>query len=120
VLNNIKSLIDGSLGPPGEALKNLKDISQALASIDIAKLKLLYTIINSVDKVKGTPQELQVFLEILRLMSTFSPEQLNAVNDIIVNLTKLLRLLPREQLKNMPIGDLAKVATSILEEFKKS
>jgi hypothetical protein len=119
MVSGIKNFLDGSLGPPGEALKNLKELTQALASIDIAKLRLLYALINSVDKIKGTPEELQTFVQIVTLLSAFSVEQLNALNDIIVNLTKLLRLLPREQLKNIPAGDLAKVVASIAEEFKK-
>ncbi len=112
MVSGLKKWFDDTVGPPGEALKAVRDISTALTTVDEAKLRLLKTLIDSVGRVRGSPEELQLFLEVMRLVSSCTMEQLEAVRDITANLVKLVRYLPKGGLDALPIKD-------IMREMKK-
>ena len=110
--NGLKKFMDDTFGPPGEALKTLKGVSEALTSVDQAKLRQVKSVLDTAAKVKGSPEELSMVLDLIRLIAGINMEQLTAIRDIMVNLTKLVRLLPSGGLKTLPIQE-------ILEEMKK-
>jgi len=103
----IKKILDETLGPPQEALKTLRGVSEALTSLDQPKLRLLKSTLDSVAKVKGSPEELQMVLEIIRLIVSADIERLTTVRDITANLVKLVRYLPKEALKELPLKEIA-------------
>jgi hypothetical protein len=98
--------LDENVGNPGQALQVIKEISQALAQIDTAKLRLVKSIIESATKMKGDPQELESFLAILRLVATIDTEKLVAVKEIIVNLSALPLKDLAEGLSSLPLKEI--------------
>ncbi len=114
MVQNIKKFFDETFGSPEEALKTMRGVSEALTSLDQAKLRLLRSVLAEVGKVKGSPEELEAFLEILRLITSASMEQLTAIRDIIANLVKLGKLLPKDlSLQALPLKE-------IIEEVRRS
>ena len=111
--NGLKKIFDEALGPPGEALKTVRAISESLAAVDEAKLRLVKSIIDSIGKVKGSPQELEAFLEIIKLITATDIEKLTVIRDIISLLVRAMRYLPKEGLKGLPLKE-------IVEEFRQS
>jgi len=109
---NIKKFFDETFGSPEEALKAVRGVSEVLTSLDKAKLRLVRSVIAEVGKVKGSPEELETFLEIMRLITSASLEQLTAIRDITANMVKLAKFLPKEGLANIPIKE-------IIEEVRK-
>lgn len=101
--------IEQKLGLPpliqvSDVLKNLPDEK---------KLRLVKQILDSAVKVKGGPEELETLLQVIRLISSASLEQLTAIRDITANLVKLVRLLPKGMsLDKLPLGE-------IVNELKK-
>lgn len=110
-LGGLKKAFDKTFGPPGEALKTIRVVSDALTSLDQAKLRLVKSVLGEVGKVKGSPEELQMVLDLIRLITGASTEQLTAIRDILANLTKLVKYLPKD-LKQLPLKE-------IVEEIKK-
>ena len=103
--NGIFKQIEEKFGLP-----SLSRISEVLKQIpDERKLRLVKQIIDSATKIKGSPEELELLLELIRLITMVDIEQLKAVKSITANLLKLVKLLPKE------------IATKeILAEIKKS
>ena len=113
MVQNIKKFFDETFGSPEEALKTMRGVSEALTSLDQAKLRLLRSVLAEVGKVKGSPEELEAFLEIMRLITSASMEQLTAIRDITTNLIKLGKLLPKDMsLQALPLKE-------IIEEVRK-
>jgi len=102
----IKKILDETFGPPGEALKTIRGVSEALSTLDQPKLRLLKSTLDSVAKVKGSPQELDMVLELIRLIVSADMEKIVAVRDIVTNLVKLVRYLPKEALAALPIKEI--------------
>lgn len=98
MVNDLKKFFDKTFGPPGEALKAFKDISQAVSTLDETKLHLLRETLETAAKVKGSPEELQALLELFRLIASTDMEHLKAVESITLNLVKLAKLFPKGQL----------------------
>jgi len=109
--NGLKKFMDETFGTPQEALKTVTGVSAALASLDQAKLRLVKSVLTEAGKVKGSPEELGMVLDLIRLITSANMEQLNAVRDILANLVKLVRLLPKD-LKQLPLKE-------IIEEVRK-
>ena len=106
--NGIIKQIEEKLGLP-----SLTSVSEVLKSLpDERKLRLVKQILDSSAKVKGSPEELGTLLELIRVISSVSLEQLTAIKDITANLIKLSKLLPKEGLANLPIKE-------IIEEVRK-
>ncbi len=109
----IKKFFDETFGSPDEALKTVRGVSDALTSLDRAKLRLVRSVLTEVGKVKGSPEELETFLELLRVITSASMEQLTAIRDITANLVKLVKLLPKDMsLQALPLKE-------IIEEVRK-
>lgn len=95
--------IEQKLGLPpliqvSDVLKNLPDEK---------KLRLVKQILDSAVKVKGGPEELETLLQVIRLISSASVEQLTAIRDITANLLKLVRLLPKGMsLDKLPLEEI--------------
>ncbi|GAH42144.1 unnamed protein product [marine sediment metagenome] len=107
MVQNIKKFFDETFGSPEEALKTMRGVSEALTSLDQAKLRLLRSVLAEVGKVKGSPEELEAFLEIMRLITNASMEQLTAIRDITSNLIKLGKLLPKDMsLQALPLKEI--------------
>lgn len=95
-------------------LPSLKEVSQTLQNIpEEKKLRLVKQVLDSAAKVKGSPEELQTLLELIRLIISADMEQLTAVRDITANLVKLAKLLPKEGLSQLPLKE-------IMNELKSS
>jgi hypothetical protein len=105
-LSEIKKMFDKTFGQPGEALQAVRGISEALSALDAQKLRLLRSVLDAAAKVKGSPGELEIFLEVIRLITSASMEQLTAIRDILTNLSKILKYLPREKLGGLPIKEI--------------
>lgn len=101
--------IEEKLGLP--PLLQVSDVLKHLP--DEPKLRLVKQILDSAGKVKGSPKELETLLELIRLITSADIEQLNAVREIISNLLKLVRYLPKEALKQLPVKE-------VMEEIRKS
>lgn len=112
MVQEIQKGLNKLFGTPGEVIKNLKEISQALSSMDNEKLKLLQLVLDSAAGMRGSPEELKALLELIKLITSASLEQLTAVKDITSNIAKVVQNLPKEGLKSLPIKEIA-------EEFKK-
>lgn len=110
--NGLKRFFDETFGSPEEALKTMKGVSEALTSLDQAKLRLVRSVLESAGKVKGSPEELATLLEVVRIISSTNLQQLTAVRDITANLVKLAKLFP-EGLKQIPLSE-------IIAEVRKS
>lgn len=114
MVQNVKKFLDETFGSPEEALKTMRGVSEAFTSLDKEKLRLVRSVLTEVGKVKGSPEELEAFLEIMRLITTAPLEQLTAVRDIAANLVKLGKLLPKDMsLQALPLKE-------IIEEVRKS
>ena len=105
IFREIKRMGNKTFGPPGEALQTLKAVSEALTSLDERKLRLVKSVLELVGKVKGSPEELQMILDLIRVIASASIEQLTAIRDITANLVKLARLMPTG-LKELPIKEI--------------
>lgn len=93
-------------------LPPLTQVSEVLRSLpDEKKLRLVKQVLDSATKVKGSPEELRMVLDLIRLITATNMEQLTAVRDILANLAKLVRLLPKD-LKQLPLKE-------IIEEVKR-
>lgn len=95
-------------------LPPLIQVSDVLKNLpDERKLRLVKQILDSAVKVKGGPEELETLLQVIRLISSASVEQLTAIRDITANLLKLVRLLPKGMsLDKLPLEE-------IVSELKK-
>lgn len=94
-------------------LPSLLQVSDVLKHLpDESKLRLVKQILDSAGKVKGSPKELETLLELIRLITSADIEQLNAVREIISNVLKLVRYLPKEALKQLPVKE-------VMEEIRK-
>ena len=109
--NGIKKFFDETFGSPEEALKTVRGVSEALSNLDQAKLRLVKSVLAEAGKVKGSPEELPMVLDLIRLITATNMEQLTAVRDILANLAKLVKLLPKD-LKQLPLKE-------IIEEVKR-
>lgn len=106
-MNGLFSEIERKLGLP-----SLTQVSSVLKALpDERKLHLVKQILDSSAKVKGSPEELQRVLDLVRLISSADMEQLIAIRDITANLIKLVKLLPKD-LKQLPLKE-------IVEEMRK-
>lgn len=95
-------------------LPSLKEVAQTLENVpEEKKLRLIKQVLDSAAKVKGSPEELQMVLDLIRLIISADIEQLTAVKDITANLVKLAKLLPKEGLSQLPLKE-------IVEELKSS
>lgn len=112
MVQGIKKFFDDTFGSPDEALKTLRAVSEALSGLDRAKIRQVKSILTEVARVKGSPEELQMVLELIRLITSANMEQLNAVREITANLVKLAKLLPKEGLAGLPLKE-------IVEEVRK-
>jgi len=93
-------------------LPSLKEVGQTLQNVpEEKKLRLVKQVLDSAAKVKGSPEELQMVLELIRLITSASMEQLTAIKGITANLVKLSKLLPKD-LKQLPLKE-------IVSELKK-
>lgn len=93
-------------------LPPLTQVSEVIRSLpDEKKLRLVKQVLDSATKVKGSPEELRMVLDLIRLITATNMEQLTAVRDILANLAKLVKLLPKD-LKQLPLKE-------IIEEVKK-
>lgn len=91
-------------------LPPLIEISEVLKNLpDEKKLRLVKAVLESASKVKGSPQELQMVLDLIRLITSANMEQLTAIRDITSNIVKLAKYLPKE---GLPLKE-------IVEEFRK-
>jgi len=105
--NGIKKFFDETFGSPDEALKTMMGVSEALTILDQAKLRLVRSVLVEVGKVKGSPEELQTVLELIRVITSASVEHLTAIRDITANLVKLARLLPKDMsLQTLPLKEI--------------
>lgn len=93
-------------------LPPLIQVSEVLKALDEKKLRLVKQILDSVDKIKGGPDELQMALELVGIIVNADMEHLTAIRDITANLVKLVKFLPKEGLKQLPLKEL-------IEEVKK-
>jgi len=88
-------------------LPSLKNVSDTLRNLpDERRLRQLKQILGSAAKVKGSPEELQILLELIRLIVTADTEKLTAVKDITSNILKLVKYLPQEALKGLPLKEI--------------
>lgn len=95
------------LGEAAEVLKNLPDE---------ARLKQVKGILAEVGKLKSGPEELGMALALIKLIVEADMEHLNAIRDITHNILKLSRLLPKDALNKLPIGEMiAEVRKSMKE-----
>ena len=109
---SIKRFFNETFGSPDEALKTIRAVSEALTGLDRTKIRQVRSILAEVGKVKGSPEELQMVLELIRLITSADMGQLNAVREITANLVRLGKLLPKEGLAGLPFKE-------IVEEVKK-
>lgn len=101
--------IERTLGLP--PLTQVSNVLKALP--DEKKLRLVKSLLDSAAKVRGSPEELQILLELIRLIISANLEQLTAIRDITSNLLKLVKYLPKDMsLKTLPLKE-------IMEEIRK-
>jgi hypothetical protein len=88
-------------------LPPLEDISKVLQKIpDERRLKLLKQVLDSAYKVKGSEEELAVVAKLVDVIAGVPTEKLVVLRDILKELNKLSRALPKEALSQLPLSDL--------------
>lgn len=89
-------------------LPSLKDAAGLLRNLpDEKKLHLVKQILDSAAKVKGGEEELQMALELIRVIASADMEHLAAIKDITSNLVKLVKLLPKDfSLDKLPLREI--------------
>ena len=102
-LNKLRKDIESTVGLP-----KLSDVADTLRSLpDEKKLRLLKAIINDIGRVKGSPEELALAYSLIKTIVEANMEHLQAVKEITANLVKLVRLLPKDALRQLPLGEIA-------------
>jgi len=88
-------------------LPDLGEVASVLKNLpDEPRLKLVRLIIKDMERVKGTPEDLQAFLALVRVIGEVDMARLNAIRDITKNLAKLVGALPKDLLKDLPVADM--------------
>ncbi len=106
----IKKEMDKLFGSPGEAMKSIKELSDSVAALDTAKLKELRGILAAVGGVQVGPEEIKLIVEMVKIICAVDIEKVKEFRQLIVNLTQLVKLLPRD----IPIGE---ILQTVREEF---
>lgn len=102
MVQQIKNRLDNIFGPPGEALKNVKELSDSLANIDVAKLKELRATFSVMSGVQVSGEELHMVVDLARILCNVDLEKVKEFRQLVINLTQLVKLLP----KDVPVGDI--------------
>lgn len=98
----------------GLGLPKLSEAAEILRNLpDEKTLRQVKAIISEIGRVKGSEEELAMALALIKYIVEADMEHLNAVKKITGNLVKLSRLLPKDALSKLPVGE-------IIEEIKKS
>lgn len=103
----LKDFMDSNFGKPGEAIKLLKDLSEAVASIDQAKLKEIKTMMGSMGNVQMDIEQLRLIVEIVKMLCSVDIEKVKEFRQLLVNIQQIVKLLPKDvNLKELPIGEI--------------
>lgn len=103
VLKGILKDIEEKAGLP-----KLTEVADTLRNLpDEKRLRQLRAIITDVGRVKGSPEELALAVAMIKLIVEADAEHLKAVKDITGNLVKLARLLPKDAIRELPLGEIA-------------
>ncbi|MGO9215577.1 MAG: hypothetical protein ACLP9S_17050 [Syntrophales bacterium] len=106
-LGGLKDFMDSNFGKPGEAIKLLKDLSEAVASIDQAKLKEIKTMMGSMGNVQMDIEQLRLIVEIVKMLCSVDIEKVKEFRQLLVNIQQIVKLLPKDvNLKELPIGEI--------------
>lgn len=102
-LDKLRKDIESTVGLP-----KLSEVADTLRSLpDEKKLRLVKAIINDIGRVKGSPEELALAYSLIKTIAEADMEHLQAVKEITANLVKLVRLLPKDALGKLPLGEIA-------------
>ncbi|MDO9333789.1 MAG: hypothetical protein Q7T57_04630 [Dehalococcoidales bacterium] len=90
-------------------MPKLTEFIEILKSVpDEKRLGLVLAILREAGKVKGSEQELTMVQDLVKTIASTDIEHLEAIKDITGNLLKLVKLLPKDALAQLPLGDIVR------------
>ncbi len=110
MVQGMKKFMDENFGKPGEAIKNMKELSDSLVSIDKEKLKELKSMMGAIGNVQMDVEQLRLIVEVVRMLCSVDIEKVKEFRQLLISLIQLVKLLPKD-IKDLPIAE-------ILQELK--
>lgn len=104
-IQNFKKQMNGWFGPPGEAIKNITELSNSLVSIDQAKLKEVRSLMGALGNFPVDVEQLRLVVELVKMLCAVDIENVKEFRQLILNLIQLVKLLPKD-MKDLPISDI--------------
>lgn len=102
VLGKLIREVEDKIGLP-----KLAEVAEVLKSLDERKLRIVKAVLNDVSKIKGSPEELAMVVALVKYITDADMEHLNAVRDITANLVKVVKYLPKDAIKELPLKEIA-------------
>jgi|GEM_PF-1625707 hypothetical protein len=101
-LGGLKDLLDSNFGKPTEAIHLLTELSNAVASIDQAKLREVKGMLGSMSNVQLDVDQLRLVVELVRMFCTLDIEKVKEARQLVANIFQLVKALP----KDLPVGEI--------------
>ena len=101
-LGGLKDLLDSNFGKPTEAIHLLTDLSNAIASIDQAKLREVKAMLGSMGNVQLDVDQLRLVVELVRMFCTLDIEKIKEARQLVANILQVVKALP----KDLPFGEI--------------
>ncbi len=105
MFGKLKQQMDENFGKPGEAIKNIKELSDSLASIDKEKLRELKSMMGAMGNVQVDIEQLRLIVEVVRMLCSVDIEKVKEFRQLLISLIQLVKLLPKD-MKDLPIGEI--------------
>jgi hypothetical protein len=109
-LGGIKDLLDANFGKPAEAIHLLTELSNAIASVDQAKIKEVKAMLGSMGNVQLDVDQLRLVVELVRMFGTLDIEKIKEARQLVANIFQVVKALP----KDLPVDEIV----SSLKELK--
>ena len=100
----------------GEIKEDINSVNTLLQSLDKEKLKMITNLLNMILKVQqgGGKNDLQLFCQIIQIISTIPPDKLDKVVSIVSDIRctveavqKIIKSLPPDMMQGLKLGDIA-------------
>jgi hypothetical protein len=119
--------VEKKLGLPSltEMGDTLKHVDSIIKSMDDNRLRILRDITNNLVRLQaqGGDRGIEMFAEVMQVIADTPPEKLDKVRAIIVDIRdtanaiqRIIRLLPVDSLKKLPVGDLVSEIRKAMKE----
>lgn len=113
MVQKIKKQMDDIFGTPGQALKQIKELSDSVATIDMSKLKELRVILATIPSLQIDNEFLRLVVELVKILDNVELDKVKEFRQLILNISQLVAKLP----KDIPIGE---ILQTVKEDLKSS